>query len=141
MFGGQSKEQGQLKCQSQGQNNVTSSRREQKMKNTENQLTVMLILVTTLFLILMIPTNARFVYSNFMTRDTPTKYASLIFFYHVSQKLYFTNSGINFFLYCISGQKLCKDLKEIASCNKPVTRSGTFRETLHSSATDISTLS
>ena len=141
MFGSQSKGQGQLKCQGQGQNNVASSRREQNMKNTENQLTVMLLLVTTLFLILMIPTNARFVYSNFVTRDTPAKYASLLFFYHVSHKLYFTNNGINFFLYCISGQKFRKDLKEIVSSNKPVTRSGTIKETSHCSATDISTLS
>ena len=111
MFGGN---EGQGK--GQGQNNVTSSRREQKLKNTENQLTTMLLLVTTLFLILLFPTNVRFVYSNFVARDIPTKYASVIFFYHLSHKLYFTNNGINFFLYCISGQKFRNDLKEILGC-------------------------
>ena len=84
-------------------------RRQSKMKNTENQLTIMLLLVTTLFLILMIPSYLRFLYTTFVTRDTPAKYASLALLYHVSQKLYNTNNGINFFLYCISGQKFRND--------------------------------
>ena len=103
----------QCSQKSQGQNKAASSRREQTMNNTENQLTTMLLFVTTLFLILMFPTNIRFVYSNFVTRDTPTKYAYLMLFYHLTHKLYSTNNGINFFLYCISGQKFRNDLKEL----------------------------
>ena len=43
--------QGEIKGQNKGHghSNAAFSRREQNMKNTENQLTVMLILVTTLF--------------------------------------------------------------------------------------------
>ena len=125
--------QGELKGQGKS--------RQNKMKNTENQLTVMLLLVTTLFLILMIPTYIRFLYTSFVTRDTPSKYASLMLFYHVSHKLYNTNNGINFFLYCISGQKFRNDLKEILHCggaNKP---NWTIKYSGDSSITDISTVS
>ena len=92
MFGSnEGQDQGQI------QSNAAFSKREQNMKNTEKQLTVMLLLVTTLFLILLFPTYARFVYSNFVARDTPAKYASFMLFYQVSSQLYFTNNGINFF--------------------------------------------
>ena len=100
----------------QEDDNVTQRRRTRK--NAENQLTIMLLLVTTLFLILMIPTYIRFLYTTFASRDTPVKYASLIFFYHVSHKLYHTNNGINFFLYCVSGQKFRSDVKEILCCGQ-----------------------
>ena len=83
------------------------------MKSAENQLTIMLLLVTTLFLILLIPTYIRFIYLTFLERDTPSKYASAMLIYHVTHKLYHSNSGINFFLYCISGRKFRNDLKEI----------------------------
>ena len=103
----------------QGQNNAAlSSRREQTMKNIENQLTTMLLLLTILFLILMFPVYIRFIYTNFVARDTPTKYAYFIFFYYLSHKLYFTNNGVNFFLYCISGQKFLDDLKDILGFGK-----------------------
>ena len=45
------------------------------MKSAENQLTIMLLLVTTLFLILLFPTYIRFIYSTFVLRDTPSIYA------------------------------------------------------------------
>ena len=86
------------------------------MKSTENQLTIMLLLVTTLFLILMIPTYVRFLFFSFVKRDTPEKYANLMLLYQFSYKLYNTNCGINFFLYCISGKKFRKDLKETICC-------------------------
>ena len=89
---------------------VGKERRQKVMKNAESQLTIMLLLVTTLFLILLIPTYTRFVYSTFIKSDTPEKYARLILFFHVTHKLYNTNNAINFFLYCISGQKFrCGD--------------------------------
>ena len=102
--------------QSYYQNNA-AQRRQKAMKNTEKQLTIMLILMTTLFLVLMIPTNIRFLCFLFIERGTPTKYANLMFLYHLTHKLYHTNNGINFYLYCISGQKFRNDLKEIICSN------------------------
>ena len=97
-------------------NNSVNHKRQKTMKNAENQLTIMLLLVTALFLILMIPTYVRFLFFSFVKRDTPEKYANLMLLYHFSYKLYNTNSGINFFLYCISGQKFRKDLMETICC-------------------------
>ena len=90
--------------------------RHKAMKNAENQLTIMLLLVTTLFLILLIPTYTRFIYTTFVKPDTPFNYANSMLFYHVSFKLNMTNNGITFFLYCISGRKFRNDLKEILCC-------------------------
>ena len=53
--------------------------RRKTMKNAENQLTIMLLLVTTLFLILLCPTYLRFIYLVFATRDTPLEYAKSMF--------------------------------------------------------------
>ena len=94
---------------SQGMN-----RRQKAMKSAESQLTIMLLLVTTLFLILLWPTYFRFIYLAFAKRDTPFEYAKSMLIYQVSSKLYITNSGI--FLYCLSGEKFRNDLKEILCC-------------------------
>ena len=125
----------------QSQNNA-DHQRQKIMRNTERQLTIMLILVTTLFLILMIPTNIRFLCFLFIERDTPEKYANLMFLYHLTHKLYHTNNGINFYLYCISGQKFRNDLKELLCC-KTEDKSLVYnsRDNHHSSSTDISHVS
>ena len=92
--------------------------RQKTMKSAQNQLTTMLLLVTTLFLILLLPTYIRFIYAAFVISDTPSKYAISLFFIEFSYKLYATNSGINCFLYCVSGRKFRNDLKEILCCIK-----------------------
>ena len=139
-FGVSDYTEGQGEWKVQGQS--AASRRQNKMKNTEKQLTIMLLLVTTLFLILMIPTYIRFLYTTFIPRDTPTKYANLMFFYHVSHKLYHTNNGINFFLYCISGQKFRNDLKEILCFARGSPSSEvTSKDTFQSNVSNITTVS
>ena len=92
--------------------------RQAAMKSTENQLTIMMLLVTTLFLILLCPTYIRFIFLLFARVDTPLQYANSMLFYEITSKLYNTNSGINFLLYCISGKKFRNDLKEILYCTK-----------------------
>ena len=108
--------------------------RQNAMKNAENQLTIMLLLVTTLFLILLIPTYVRFIYLTFLITDTPAKYALSIFLMQLTYKLFTTNSGINFFLYCISGQKFRNDLKEILCFSRNSQRRS------HDSNTDITSV-
>ena len=92
---------------------VLETKRQKAIKSAENQLTIMLLLVTTLFLILLLPIYIRFIYFSLVERDTPSKYANSMFFFQITQKLSTTNNGINFFLYCISGRKFRNDLKEI----------------------------
>ena len=91
--------------------------REKTMKSAENQLTTMLLLVTTLFLILVLTTYIRFIYAAFVTPDTPSKFATSLLIFEISYKLYVTNSGINFFLYCVSGKRFRNDLKALICCN------------------------
>ena len=74
-----------------------TGRRQKTMKSAENQVTIMLLLVTTLFLILLWPTYFRFIYLSLAKRDTPLEYAKLMLLYQVTAKLYITNIGINFF--------------------------------------------
>ena len=63
--------------------------RQRKMKSAENQLTIMLLLITILFLILLFPTYIRFIYLIFVTRDTPSKYASsMLFLSNHTQPIY-----------------------------------------------------
>ena len=115
--------------------------RRKTMKSAENQLTIMLLLVTTLFLILLCPTYFRFIYLVFAKRDTPFAYAKSMFIYQITAKLYISNSGINFFLYCISGQKFRNDLKEILNCCGTSHPHGTRRiDGLRSGTTDIRTV-
>ena len=99
--------------------------RQKTMKNAENQLTTMLLLVTTLFLILVLTTYIRFIYAAFVTSDTPSKFATSMFIFEISYKFLVTNSGINFFLYCVSGQKFRNDLKEIVCCKRRSNSSST----------------
>ena len=93
--------------------NAVAETREKTMKYAENQLTTMLLLVTTLFLILLLTTYIRFIYAAFVTSHTPSRFATSMLIFEISYKLYVTNSGINFFLYCVSGKKFRNDLKEI----------------------------
>ena len=106
--------------------------RESTMKNTEKQLTIMLLLVTILFLVLLCPTYFRFIYLVFAKRDTPREYANSLLLSEITGKLFGLNSKINFFLYCISGQKFRNDLKEILCFNR--------KKELQSATTDISTI-
>ena len=94
--------------------------RQRKMKNAENQVTIMLLLVTTLFIILQIPTYTRYIYMAFVVQDTHSKFASLILFSFITHALLVPSNGINFFLYCISGKKFRDDLKEMVCCNRQI---------------------
>ena len=118
--------------------NTGMEKREVTMKSVENQLTIMLLLVTTLFFILLCPTYFRFIYLVFVKRDTPSKYAKLMLIYQITSKLYTTNSGINFLLYCISGQKFRNDLKEILCCS--TSRSSSSKNKSQSNGTELSSI-
>ena len=61
-------------------------------------------------------------YINFVNGNTPYFYAGYHLFYQVGEKTLYTNHGINFFLYVISGQKFRTDLLTLFKCsrNKPI---------------------
>ena len=94
--------------------NDASALRANKMKQVENQLTIMSVIIAVTYVILFLPCHIRFIVYQFVTPDaTPTTYAGFYFFVHFSFRLYATNYGIHFFLYLLSGSKFRDDLKKL----------------------------
>ena len=82
-----------------------------KMKSSEKQTFTILLLVTFAFLILTIPQYSLFLYINFVDYKTSARhFAGFVLFHSVGQKVDYTDYGINFYLYIISGQKFRTDL-------------------------------
>ena len=99
--------EGQGQTQSQGQSNTLYQR----------QIYVMLLLVAFAFLIMTTPVYVTILWQSFYFRPTPKLIATSYFLFSVSDKIYFTNNGINFFLYVMSGQKFRTDLRSLfTSC-------------------------
>ena len=85
-----------------------------KIKNTEMQIFIILLLVAFGFLFLTTPAYAFFFYINIADyKTTPKVYAGYLLFHSLGQKLHYTNFGINFYLYVISGQKFRNDLLKL----------------------------
>ena len=88
-----------------------------KMRQLEKQVTVTLLLVTFTFLVLMTPSGSILIYV--LVHDfskSPQSLAGFHLFGSLAHKTYFTNSGINFFLYVISGRKFRSDLMNLLTC-------------------------
>ena len=93
--------------QDQGHPEGQSSR----LKTSDRQIFVILLLVAFSFFVLNTPAYALILYVNWVNySQTPKSLAGFHLFYNVAHKTYFTNCGINFFLYVISGQKFRNDL-------------------------------
>ena len=85
-----------------------------KMKNTEKQIIAMLLLVTFGYLILVTPGYLMLFYTMFVDfTKSPKTYAEFTLVSSIGQKMFYTNFGINFYLYVISGQKFRKDLMSL----------------------------
>ena len=93
--------QGQTKCQNL------------KMKQSEKQIFTMLLLVTFTYLILTFCMRALVFYGNFYTGNTPSYYASYHLINQIGNQTFYTNYGINFFLYLLSGRKFRRDLMKL----------------------------
>ena len=87
-------------------------------KHPEKQIITMLLLVTFVFLALNIPVRCAVFYANFSSGDTPYYYAGLNLLYQVGTNSYYSNHGLNFFLYVISGQKFRTDLRNLFMSKK-----------------------
>ena len=97
--------------QAQGESKGNSEGHSSKMKNSEKQTIIMLLLVTFGFLILMSPSYAMTLHTVFVDfSSSPKLYAGFILFVSIGEKTFYTNFGINFYLYVISGSKFRSDL-------------------------------
>ena len=78
------------------------------------QVFAILLLVTFAFLILTTPTYVLVLYIMFVDYGKSAEsFARFYLFYNVGHKTYYTNYGINFFLYIMSGQKFRTDLVKL----------------------------
>ena len=84
-----------------------------KTKHSEKQIFTTLLLATFAYLILTIPGKILIFYLNFFPGNTPHYYAGLHLLYQVGEKTLYSNHGINFFLYVMSGRKFRADLKNL----------------------------
>ena len=91
--------------QSEGQNS--------KFRQVEKQIVFMVLLIAFVFLFLNIPARSMVFYLSFSRGDTAFYYAGLHLFHQIGEKAYFTNNGVNFYLYVISGHKFRTDLKKL----------------------------
>ena len=113
--------QGQVKDQGQGQGQDLKQDTGQgqnqhhlktlKIKSSERQIYVMLLLVSFTFLVLTTPACVFILYVMFVDYEkSASSFAEYYLFYHVGQKAPYTNNAINFFLYVTSGHKFRRDL-------------------------------
>ena len=101
-----------LKDSVRGQRQKENSNSGNSAKN--KQITIMLLFITFAFLILTCPQYIRYIiYTFYVYNTSPEAYASYIFATHVSNKIYFSNNAVNFFLYCLGGSKFREDLKAV----------------------------
>ena len=90
-----------------------------KIKNSERQIYIMLLVVTFGFLILITPAAIMVFYARVVDyAKSPKVYAGYYFFFHFASKWYYTNNGVNFFLYVIAGQKFRSDLVQLFQCRR-----------------------
>ena len=84
---------------------------ENRRKSLERNIYITLLLVSFTFIILTCPIILLII--SLMVFDytkTSTHLAGYFLFYHIGQKAFYTNNGINFFLYVASGKKFRGDL-------------------------------
>ena len=84
------------------------------MKKSDIQICAILLLVAFSFFLLTTPAYVLFLYVDLVDYGkTPKSLAGFHLFYNVAHKTLFTNCGINFFLYVISGKKFRTDLVKL----------------------------
>ncbi len=85
-----------------------------KVKSLDRQLAIMLTAVSLAFLVLSLPQTIRYVvYTIVDNQSSAAAYANYILAYHMTNKLYATNNSINFYIYCLTGEKFRNDLREL----------------------------
>ena len=80
----------------------------------ERQLTLMLLVVTFTLLFLTLPLYIRYMLFQLIdyTKD-PRIFSVWVFLSQLTNKMYYTNSAVNFYLYCIAGSQISKRSEEV----------------------------
>ena len=113
------------------QNTESGDSKVPPRKSSETQIFIMLLLVTFGFLILVTPAYVLFFYVILVdVQRSPTAFAGYYLFHNVAQKFRFSNHGVNFLFYVISGEKFRRDLKKLLPFQKPKPASNSQNTTL-----------
>ena len=105
----------------------------QKSKNSESQVFTILLLVSFGFLILTTPGYLLFLIGMLVDfHASPQLFAGYYLFYNVAQKMHYTNHGINFLFYVISGKKFKTDLMKLFVSKEKVKKENSSLATLSS---------
>jgi len=85
-----------------------------KVSQRDNKLAIMLAVVTLSFLALTLPQYVRFIVFHFV-RQPKSHYMQEVlgFLYNIAHKLFYMNNAVNFYIYCLTGTRFRKDLKEL----------------------------
>ena len=104
---------GKYQCQGQTQGQGQPS----KMKSSEKHIYITLLLVSFGFLILSTPSYVFYLLQMvYNINRTPRSGAAFHLFIQMAGNMSYTNSGINFFLYVLSGRKFRLDLVQLFHC-------------------------
>ena len=87
---------------------------------TQKQSAVLLIVVTSTFLLLTMPLYISYLLFAFIDceGDLDTRVV-LVLIYHIAHKMYITNSAIHFVLYLFPGTRFRRDFVSLFLCKKP----------------------
>ena len=92
-------------------------KKEKDQKLQEKQMTVLLLLVSFALLVLTLPGWLMNLYYAIVPPPTdPDNVATYVIVYHFCNKLFISNSAINFFLYCLGGSKFRQDVARVCCC-------------------------
>ena len=93
--------------------------RQRSVSTSDAQLTTQLVLVTVALLVLTAPQYIRYtIYTKIdIYRDVET-FALYYMLVHITNKMLFLNSSINFFLYCFGGSKFRRETLQILKCSR-----------------------
>ena len=107
-----------LRKRSRQQLGVGNQGQNSKAKTSEKQIYAILLLVAFSFVIFITPMCLlNDIFAMFMDlTSTPRDFAQFYLSESIVHKLHFTNNGINFFLYVISGRKFRSDLVNLLKC-------------------------
>ncbi len=112
-------------CQSEGikakmdmtkRENACTGFKSGKSQVVEDQLAIMLVAVSFVFLVLTLPLFLLcIVYTLVEYKDCPQSYALYVMLYNLTNKLYMTNNAINFYVYSLTGSRFRRDLKQLCT--------------------------
>ncbi len=83
----------------------------------DTQLTIILLLVSFTLLLLTLPQYSRYIAYMFIDdKHSAASYATYVFIYNLTNKLYFTNNACNFYLYCLGSNQFRTDVRNLLRC-------------------------